>query len=80
MFHFVTTYVVTIDGSNSSYGITGTTNSVDDPKRATVKRTIEEQYRKRHPEAKHVAVVIQHIQPVDQETYYKESENFLPII
>lgn len=80
MYHFVINFYVTIDGLNHDSGLIGSASSDNDYRPNYVKQTIQEQYRKRNPQAQNIGVVLQHVRPVTAEEYIHESGNFLRLL
>lgn len=75
--HFLITFRATINGSHTETGLVGSSTPDSDHRPNTVKRTIEEHFRKKFPTAKQVAVVLLDIKPVTQEEYYSASKDFI---
>lgn len=78
MAHFVIEFTATINGSQVEHGKIGSVSSDEnDYKPNSVKRTIEEHYRKIIPEVNSVAVVLHKVQKVSSEDYYNQSKLFI---
>ena len=77
MKHFIINFAVTINGKNTYVDQIG---AVVEYNPNIMKSTITEQYRKRYPEAKTVAVVITDVEPVTKEQYDAAVTFFIELI
>ena len=77
MKHFVISFLVTVDGVETLAGKIG---AIVDYNPNVTKSTIERQYRKRHPQARAIAVVIIDVEPVTEEQYAVASPFFIELL
>jgi hypothetical protein len=79
MAKFIITFQVTIDGNKTETGTIGLSSPTTDYYPNRVKDTVVEQYRKKYPDAKNVAVKIISPQQVTNEQYLQSATNFIEI-
>lgn len=80
MNHFIVSFQVIIDSSQLEHSLIGSISSTNDYQPNKVKNTITEQYRKRFPKAKGMAVKIVESKPVSNEDYVAATPNFIKFI
>jgi glycine cleavage system protein P-like pyridoxal-binding family len=80
MNYFIISFSVVIDGANPELGSIGVTSSIADYKPNSVKRTVEEHYRKQYPTSKSITVVFTHVDEVSKEIYFEASKRFIRLI
>ncbi len=81
MAHYIIDFMVVIDGKTTFNGLIGSASSMPgDYQPNLVKRTIENQYRIRYPNAKSVAVKIIKATLVSSSDYVQASKNFIELL
>ena len=81
MSHYIISFLVVIDGKHTEHGQIGSVSSEPgDYKPNKVKKTIDEQYRKRFPDAKSVAIKILEVVTVTSTEYVEASKKFIEFI
>ena len=79
MNHFIIYFQVTIDGKEIKTGTIGSRSRTMDYKPQIVKRTIEDQYRKKIPHANSISVIILDNKLVSREDYIRAAKDFMDI-
>lgn len=77
MHYFIITFQVTIDNSITEVGMIGSVSPSNDHLPNTVKKVIDDYYRKKYPQCKHVATVFLKVQRVREDVYLAEKKDFI---
>ena len=79
MNHYIIHFQVTIDGKEVRTGTIGSMSHTTDYKPQIVKRTVEDQYRKKIPHANSISVVLLDKKLVSNEEYIRAAKDFLEV-